>query len=288
MKMGYKDIVRYCVFDLSVFSLSPKEEKKPMCYDDNARPPLPPGAGDTATGEEIILTASDGTQFAAYAAHAGNPGAAQVVILPDVRGLHQFYKELALRFAEIGFSAVAIDYFGRTAGVSSRDDSFEFMPHVMQLQIPSVFADITAALAYLQKENPDKASFTTGFCLGGSLSLASATNKDFGLAGSIAFYAGLARKMAGAEETTLDASKHIINPVLGLFGGADQGIPASQVEELDQNLDVAGVDHKIILYPGATHSFFDRRAKEFAEASSNAWEQVLTFISTHSGQTVTV
>jgi carboxymethylenebutenolidase len=264
-----------------------KEEEKPMCYDDNARPPVPPGVGGTATGEEIVLTASDGTQFAAYVAHAGNPGAAQVVILPDVRGLHQFYKELALRFAEMGFSTVAIDYFGRTAGVSSRDDTFEYMPHVQQLQIPSVFADITAAREYLQKEKPHQALFTTGFCLGGSLSLASATNKDFALAGSIAFYAGLARKMAGAQETILDASKHTVNPVLGLFGGADQGIPTSQVEELDQNLDIAGVEHKIVIYPGATHSFFDRRATEFADASGDAWQQVLTFISAHSSQTVT-
>ncbi|HEY4383756.1 MAG TPA: dienelactone hydrolase family protein, partial [Ktedonobacteraceae bacterium] len=249
---------------------------------------LPPGVGGTATGEEIVLTASDGTQFAAYAAHAGNPGGAQVVILPDVRGLHQFYKELALRFAEMGFSAVAIDYFGRTAGVSSRNDSFEYMPHVQQLQIPTVFADITAALDYLRKENPQKAAFTTGFCLGGSLSLASATNKAFGLAGSIAFYAGLSRKMAGAQESILDASKHTINPVLGLFGGADQGIPTSQVEELDKNLDAAGVEHEIKIYPGATHSFFDRRATEFAAASSDAWQKVLKFISEHSSQTIGV
>jgi carboxymethylenebutenolidase len=259
-----------------------------MCYDDNARPPLPPGAGGTATGEEIVLTASDGTQFAAYVARAEGQGGAQVVILPDVRGLHTFYKELALRFAEMGFSAIAIDYFGRTAGASSRDDSFEYMPHVMQLQIPNVFADATAAFEHLNKDGAQKASFSIGFCLGGSLSLMSATDKGLNLAGSIAFYAGLARQMAGSDTTVLEATKKVINPVLGLFGGADKGIPVEQVEQLDKNLDEAGVEHEIVIYPEATHSFFDRRATEFAEASSDAWQKVLKFISAHSNTSVAV
>ncbi len=259
-----------------------------MCYDDNARPPVPPGTGGTATGKELVLTASDGTQFAAYVAGAENAGGAQIIILPDVRGLHQFYKELALRFAEIGFSALAIDYFGRTAGLTPRNDTFEFWPHVQQLQIPNIFADITAGLNYLRKESPQKASFTVGFCLGGSLALTSATNKALGLAGSIGFYAGLSRKMAGAETTVLEVAKKSINPVLGLFGGADQGIPTSEVEQLDKNLDEAGVDHEIVIYPGATHSFFDRRAAEFADASADAWQKVLKFISTYSNNTATV
>src|SRR5436309_9831387 len=73
-----------------------------MCYDDNARPPLPPSEAGAAHGEDIVLEAADGNRFAAYAAQPGKPTGAQILIFPDVRGLHQFYKELALRFAEIG------------------------------------------------------------------------------------------------------------------------------------------------------------------------------------------
>src|SRR5579862_1102058 len=105
-----------------------------MCYDDDARPPLPPGADGKASGEDIVLTTSDGVQFAAYIARPEHPARAQVLIYPDVRGLHQFYKELALRFAEVGITALAIDYFGRTAGLTARDESFEFWPHVQQIQ----------------------------------------------------------------------------------------------------------------------------------------------------------
>ena len=86
-----------------------------MCYDSKSQPPVPPGASQPAHGEDIILKSADGASFSAYVAHAGRPTASQVIIYPDVRGLHQFYKELALRFAEVGVNALAIDYFGRTA-----------------------------------------------------------------------------------------------------------------------------------------------------------------------------
>src|SRR5205807_8508915 len=115
-----------------------------------ARPPTPPGAGGVAAGEDIVLTAKGGNRFAAYAAQPGNPTGAQILIFPDVRGLHQFYKELALRFAEVGVGALAIDYFGRTAGITSRDESFDFWPHVQQMQLPNFFTDVSTALAYLR------------------------------------------------------------------------------------------------------------------------------------------
>src|SRR6202163_3080808 len=101
-----------------------------MCFSDDARVPLPPVGGAAADQGDLVLTASDGTKFAAYFARAGKPTGAGMVVMPDVRGLHQFYKELAQRFAETGIDAVAIDYLGRTAGIVDRSDTFEYMPHV--------------------------------------------------------------------------------------------------------------------------------------------------------------
>src|SRR6266568_988148 len=216
-----------------------------MCYDDQAIPPNPPGDAGPAHGEDIVLKAADGNRFAAYIAHPERPGKAQILIFPDVRGLNQFYKELALRFAEVGITALVIDYFGRTAGLTSRDESFDFWPHVQQMSLPNFFTDVNAALAYLRTgEGAQSATFTVGFCMGGNLSFFSGT-QDFG------------------------------------FAGADQGIPPEQVQEFDEALDKAGVEHKIIVYPGAPHSFFDRRATDFAEASADAWRQVLSFIAAH-------
>ena len=253
-----------------------------MCYDNNARPPMPPGADGSSRGEDVVVTAADGNRFAAYVAYPSNPARAQILIYPDVRGLHPFYKDLAMRFADIGIAAIAMDYFGRTAGLTARDDAFEFRPHVQQLQLPNIFADAKASIAQLkQGGGGDAALFTVGFCLGGSLSLYTGT-EDFGQAGVIAFYAGLSRNMDPQKGSVLEAARHIKCPVLGLFGGADQGIPVEQVHELDRNLDQAGGDHEIVIYSGAPHSFFDRKQAEFATASADAWERILRFIAAHS------
>jgi carboxymethylenebutenolidase len=206
-----------------------------------------------------------------------------VVIYPDVRGLHQFYKDLALRFAEQGVAAVAFDYFGRTAGLTARDDAFEYMPHVGQLKQDTVLEDTRAALAAIQPGDGAKlATCIVGFCLGGSMALFAGTH-DLGLAGLIAFYAGLARDMGSG--TVLSRAPSVKYPTLALFGGADQHILPDQVAALDAELDKAGVWHEVITYPGAPHSFFDRRATEFAEQSTDAWNRVLKFLAERSAST---
>ena len=83
-----------------------------------------------AAGERLTLTSADGTEFSAYLAHADGPTG--VVVLPDVRGLFRFYEQLAERFAAAGYPAMALDYFGRTAGLGPRDEDFEWLPHVKQ------------------------------------------------------------------------------------------------------------------------------------------------------------
>src|ERR1700710_1835363 len=101
-----------------------------MCAPFESRPPIAPIAGAAVTHRSEVLESADGTRFAAFAAFPDEPAAATgVVVLPDVRGLFPFYEELALRFAERGHPAVAIDYFGRTAGGSTRDEDFPSAAH---------------------------------------------------------------------------------------------------------------------------------------------------------------
>jgi carboxymethylenebutenolidase len=252
-----------------------------MCYDSHARPPEPPGVGGGGgvPGEDITLTAADGNQFTAYVAHAAQPQGAQVLIYPDVRGLHRFYKELALRFAEAGLTALALDYFGRTASATARDDTFEHMPHVERMTWPAFLNDVRASVAHLRSLSAQPI-FTVGFCMGGALSLYSST-ADLGLAGVIAFYAGMRRVWDEQKGPLPDAARHARVPVLGLFGGADPGIPNEQVQALDKVLDRAGVSHAIHLYDGAPHSFFDRRYAEWKEACDDAWTKIFRFIEAH-------
>ena len=78
-----------------------------MCFDLDSRPPIAPIAGGATDAADLLLTSADGTRFGAYAARAARPTGAGMVVLPDVRGLHPYYKELALRFAEVGVDAIA-------------------------------------------------------------------------------------------------------------------------------------------------------------------------------------
>src|SRR5689334_1284890 len=161
-----------------------------MCYDDTARPPYPPDRnGKKARGEDLILTAADGNRFAAYIAYPVEPRGPIMLIYPDAGGLHTFYKELTLRFAELGITALAFDKFGRTAGLTERNEDFDWRTHAPQVKWQSFFDDATTALAYLRAEaGGERAAFTIGCCMGGSLSLVSGS-RELGLTGAIAFYA---------------------------------------------------------------------------------------------------
>src|SRR3954453_10157523 len=103
-----------------------------MCFELDSLPPIPVISGAAVSHRDLELQAADGTRFAAFEAEPDEPGTTGIVVLPDVRGLYRFYEELALRFAERGHAAIAIDYFGRSAGVAKRDDDFEYMEHVRQ------------------------------------------------------------------------------------------------------------------------------------------------------------
>ena len=253
-----------------------------MCFTSTSRPPIAPIAGGALDGQSIELVAGDGTRLKAYRARAADPSGAGIAILPDVRGLYHFYEELALRFAEEGIDAVAIDYFGRTAGVGDRAEGFDYMPHVARTTWAGLSADITAGIAHLRTAEGGavRSVFTIGFCFGGRLAFDSAT-LGLELAGVTGFYgipAGPGRNDAPAP---IDVADRMGCPVLGLFGGADGAIPHQAVADFEAALGRAGVEHRIVEYPGAPHSFFDRSYEEHAAASADAWQQVLGFVRTN-------
>ena len=251
-----------------------------MCFDLDSRPPIPPIAGAAVDGERATLRAADGTEFAGFGAHPTSPTGAAMLILPDVRGLHPFYEELALRFAEAGVEALAIDYFGRTAGAAPREDDFEYMPHVEQVRWASLQQDMRAGADELRARPGVRALFSVGFCFGGRLAFLSGTLSDVGLAGAIGFYGIVAGPGRADIPAPIDEVHAGQAPVLGLFGGADPSIPADTVADFDRVLAEAGVDHELVSYPGAPHSFFDRKAADFASESEDAWRRVREFILT--------
>jgi carboxymethylenebutenolidase len=240
-----------------------------VCFDNDSLPPIPVLSGGALTHEDLVLEAHEGTRFAAFAALPDETSDDGVVILPDVRGLYRFYEELALRFAERGYTAIAIDYFGRTAGVEKRGDDFEYRPHVDQTTPEGVQADVAAAVARL-RELGCKSIFTVGFCFGGRNSWLAAAS-GHGLAGAIGFYG----------RPPMDAAARMEAPILALQAGADQKISAEDNAAFDEALTEAGVEHEVVTYEGAPHSFFDRKQEDFQEASTDAWTRVLAFIEHH-------
>ncbi len=246
-----------------------------MCHSDESRPPLPPISGAAADHGDMVLTSADGTKFAAYFARAEKPSGAGMVVLPDVRGLHQFYKELAQRFAEAGIDAVAIDYFGRTAGIGDRSEKFEYMPHVEKTTPENIAADTAAAMTYLRSKDGGavKSVFTVGFCFGGSNSWnQSAFQPD--VSGCVGFYGRPSR-----SEPYIAKMKA---PLLVLVAGADAATPLEQNLEFERKLTEAGVPHEMHVYPDAPHSFFDRSYEQWKDACDDAWRRILDFVHRHS------
>ncbi len=245
-----------------------------MCFDLDSLPPVPVIAGAAVSHDDLVLEAADGNRFAAFTASPEEPGRTGIVVLPDVRGLYRFYEELALRFAERGHAAIAFDYFGRTAGIGKRDDDFPYMQHVAKTTAAGIQVDVGAVVAHL-RDRGCTAIFTVGFCFGGRNSwLAAAASHR--LAGAVGFY-GRPGERDGEPGPTQRAGE-IAAPILALQAGDDANITREHNDAFDAALSAAGVEHELVVYEGAPHSFFDRRHDEHAEASADAWRRVLAFV----------
>jgi carboxymethylenebutenolidase len=248
-----------------------------VCFELDSVPPVPQIAGAAVSHSDLELEAADGNRFAAFEATPDEPNGIGVVILPDVRGLYRFYEELALRFAERGYNAVAIDYFGRTAGSAKRDDDFDYPPHVAETTQEGIQADIEAAVEHLRART--RAIFTVGFCFGGRNSWL-AVASGHGLAGAVGFYGNPGDRDDGLPGPTRRAAE-MEAPILALQAGDDRNITAALNDAFDRALSEVGVEHEIVTYEGAPHSFFDRSQDQFAAASEDAWRRVLDFLDAH-------
>ena len=242
-----------------------------MCFTTDQRPPDPPRSSDVADHGRLDLTAADGNSFAAYDAVPVIRRGASLVLLPDIRGMHPYYTDLALSFAHAGVDVVALDPYGRSAGLSPRDDDFEFMPHAKALAPAHVLADARAAAARLRGRSADPV-FTLGFCKFGAESWRLAAT-DLGAAGCMGFYG-----MPTAVDHDIPA---MTAPLLVLAAGADRATSPEVNQTFDRALNAAGKEHEYVLYEGAPHSFFDRSFTEWTSVCEDAWVRILGFIDRH-------
>jgi carboxymethylenebutenolidase len=206
----------------------------------------------------------------AHECRAADPGSVGVVVLPDVRGLHAYYRDLTVRLAELGWEAVSIDYFARTAEDSVRDEPFDFWPHIQQTAPETIALDVQAGVAHLRSLGVEQV-FTMGFCFGGAYSWRQSADTP-GLAGCIGFY--------GKPERVEGAVEQMKAPLLMLHAGADPNIRVDDVQRL---FDRAPVESKVlVVFEDMPHSFFDRTAAEHADDCAHAWGQIIDFVEQNS------
>lgn len=246
-----------------------------MCFDNDSVPLIFTSPLTGVRAASVILTSADGSQFSAFLAQPNQPLGASVIVLPDMRGLSPFYEQISIRLAEQGHAAIAIDYYGRTAGTGARPSDFPFMQHLFQVKRNNISDDILAAARHVRKAT-NREIFALGFCFGGRQAFFASAAR-FQMRGVIGFYGTPGLYPNGATGPTQHAAD-LSAPILAIFGGADTGIPATDVAAFDHALKQAAVPHEIITYPNAPHSFFDIQHREHTEACKDAWQRVLNLI----------
>jgi len=207
-----------------------------------------------------------------------------VILIPDVRGLTEHYRDIARRLAAEGFFALAVDLYSRE-GAPDLPTVEAALTWMRQLDDRRVLADIDCAVRFLciRPEVRARSIGITGFCMGGQYALMAACSVP-NLAACVSFY-GMLRYVEKTElkpESPLDMVPRLNCPYLGLFGEDDLLIPRADVKELESILRRCGKTFQTKTYPGAGHAFFnDARPEAYRpEAAKDAWARAITFFRT--------
>lgn len=216
----------------------------------------------------------DGETLMGYLARpTGEEAKPAVLVIQEWWGLNDHIKEVARRFAEEGYVAIAPDLYHGVV-VSEPNEARKL---VMELDMAEAVNEIQQAITHLLDQDfvaGDKVGIV-GFCMGGGLALQTGlTSADLGAI--VAFYGSPLKPEQAAD---------VQAPVLGLYGAADQGIPVDAVNAMGDALTAAGIENEVNVYDGAQHAFFnDTRADSYnAEAAADAWAKTLAWFGSHLG-----
>ncbi|UCE87310.1 MAG: dienelactone hydrolase family protein [Deltaproteobacteria bacterium] len=218
-----------------------------------------------------------------YLAHPETGTHPGVVMIPDVRGLYDHFRDLARRLASEGFAVLAVDLYRRT-GPPEIPDPAAAMRWIRELSDPQVLADVQAGVDRLAAHPAvgGKPIGVTGFCMGGQYALLAACGGR-GLSACVPFYGMLAYAEgldpAKKPRSPLDAASDLVCPVLGLYGEEDALIPVDQVREFETRALATGQPCEMRIYAGAGHAFLNETRPEAyrAEAARDAWARMVAF-----------
>jgi carboxymethylenebutenolidase len=250
-----------------------------------AEPITTPDAG--LITETVQLSPAD-AQIPAYLARPAADGAFPVVIVvSEVFGIHEYIRDVCRRLAQLGYVALAPDFFARAGDPSGLTDFAEIRKIVATATDDQVMGDVSAAMAFLSTQPYARtdAAAITGFCWGGNITWQASQKLNLFKAG-VAWYGRLARPAdapADGRQWPVDLAGQISAPVLGLYAGQDQGIPLEHVEQMRAALAAAGkTDSQIIVYPESQHGFHaDYRSAYDAAAAKDGWARMLAHFAAH-------
>ncbi len=247
---------------------------------DDVGPPAPAAVRE----EERTIRAGDGAdlrEFLALPATGFRRGA--VLIIHDIWGYTDFYKDLARRITQHGHAAALVDFFGRQGDLpesmrapertgSKPDAMARAVQRAQQLSDERFLADMQTAVDDLLARGASRMA-AWGFCMGGRLTYVAAARVR-GLAAVVAYYGHL--QVEQGRLSPLQLAGDIKIPLLGVFGGADPGIPAEQIAGFEEALKT---DKEIVIYPDAPHGFLRYGATQHKAAIDDALQRTFRFLS---------
>ena len=236
------------------------------------------------TAGEIRIPTSDGEIPGYRAMPAQGRAFSPVLVVQEIFGVHEHIKDVCRRLAKSGYLAVAPELYARQGDVSSLTDIDEIRKIVGTVPDAQVMSDLDAAAGWIKASgdgNVEKLGIT-GFCWGGRIVWLYAAHSAQ-VKAAVAWYGRLIGKSGALQPAhPLDVATTLKAPVLGLYGGRDQGIPLETVEQMKQALAGARSPSTIIVYPDTPHAFYaDYRASYRKQQAEDGWRRLLAWFKEH-------
>ena len=236
------------------------------------------------TAGEVRIPTMGGEMPAYRAMPAGKSGLGTVLVVQEIFGVHEHIKDVCRRLAKAGYLAIAPELYARQGDAGKYSDTAKLMSEVVA-KVPNsqVMVDLDATAAWAAVHGGDAHRLAiTGFCWGGRIVWMYAAHNPK-LKTGVAWYGALTRANFPGDKTALEVAASIRQPMLGLYGAADGGIPNDTVEKMRAALKAAGnTVSEIILYPDTPHAFHaDYRPSYRKAAAQDGWKRMLAWFKTH-------
>lgn len=234
---------------------------------------------------EVKIPVNTGEIPAYRAMPAGGGPFAVILVVQEIFGVHEYIKDVCRRFAKLGYFAVAPELYSRQGDVSKLSDIQQILSDVVS-KVPDaqVMSDLDASVAWAEKSGKGNVAKLgiTGFCWGGRIVWLYAAHRNKLKAG-VAWYGSLAGQSNKIKpKNPIDLAALLKAPVLGLYGGADQGIPLETIENMRKVLKAAGSKSEIVVYPDTPHGFHaDYRPSYRKAQAEDGWKKLQDWFKIH-------